>query len=189
MTTAAGPAGVEAMLAAARARLRRLAPAEAHAAMGDGALVVDIRSHAQRARDGVIPGAAFVPRNVLEWRLDPACPHRNPALARPEAQVVVVCDEGYQSSLAAATLQDLGLPQATDVDGGFQAWRSAGLPVAPAAPRRVVACTCGQVLEGDDDEELFRAARVHADAEHPETAMPDLQLRERIAAEGRDVPA
>jgi rhodanese-related sulfurtransferase len=93
---------------------------------------VDIRSDRQRAADGVIPGARFVPRNVLEWRLDPESADRDPELARPDARVMLICDEGYQSSLAAATLRRFGLADATDVVGGFQAWRAAGLPVEPA---------------------------------------------------------
>src|SRR5215210_599762 len=120
---------VEDLLEGARARLERLSPAEAQAALGRGALLVDIRAESQRATDGEVPGATSVPRNVLEWRLDPGSPHRDPELARPGAQIVLMCNEGYQSSLAAATLQDLGLPRATDLDGGFQAWRAAGLPV------------------------------------------------------------
>jgi rhodanese-related sulfurtransferase len=123
---------VDQLLDEARGKLRRLTPAEALQASRGGALLVDIRSESQRARDGVIPGSRFVPRNVLEWRLDPASSSREEALARPEAQVVVICDEGYQSSLAAALLHDLGLSRATDMEGGFQAWRSAGLPVEPA---------------------------------------------------------
>jgi rhodanese-related sulfurtransferase len=98
--------------------------------MEEGALLLDIRSDSQRAGDGVIPGARFVPRNVLEWRLDPACPHRDTAVARTDRRIVLLCDEGYQSSLAAATLRRFGL-DATDVDGGFRAWRAAGLPVEP----------------------------------------------------------
>ena len=97
-----------------------------------GAALVDIRSEGQRAADGVVPGAHPVPRNVLEWRLDPASDHRNPRLARRGARVILICDEGYQSSLAAATLRDLGI-DATDVIGGFQAWRQAGLPVVSPA--------------------------------------------------------
>jgi rhodanese-related sulfurtransferase len=120
---------VEELLCAARSGLRRVTPAEAYAAMGDGAELIDIRSDSQRAADGVIPGAHFVPRNVLEWRLDPACPHRDPLLARPDARVVLLCDEGFQSSLAAGTLQRFGLAEVTDVIGGFRAWRTAGLPV------------------------------------------------------------
>ena len=132
----ATPTTVAELLAAARSGLRRLAPEEAFAALAGGALLVDIRSDSQRARDGLIPGAHVVPRNVLEWRLDPACPHRDPALARCDAQIVIVCDEGFQSSLAAATLRSFGLERATDLDGGFQAWRRAGLPVV-AEPARL----------------------------------------------------
>jgi rhodanese-related sulfurtransferase len=121
--------GVDDLLANARRRLTRLTPQEAGSALNDGARLVDIRSESQRAHDGTVPGAVFVPRNVLEWRLDPACPSRDPELARAEALIVVMCDEGYQSSLAAATLQELGVNRATDLVGGFQAWRAAGLPV------------------------------------------------------------
>jgi len=95
-----------------------------------GALLIDIRSESQRDSDGVIPHAVFVARNVLEWRLDPACEHRDPELARRDQQLIVFCNEGYQSSLAAATLCRLGL-DATDLIGGFQAWREAELPVTP----------------------------------------------------------
>lgn len=123
------PVSVEQLLDEARGRLLRLTPDAAAAAARQGALLVDIRSERQRERDGIVPGSHFVSRNVLEWRLDPACPFRDPALARPREQVVVLCDEGFQSSLAAATLQRLGLGRATDVIGGFQAWRTAGLPI------------------------------------------------------------
>jgi rhodanese-related sulfurtransferase len=123
------PIPVEQLLAHARAGLLRLAPEEAARAQRAGAILIDIRGDRQRDRDGTIPGARVVPRNVLEWRLDPLSPHRDPSLARPEAHVVLLCHEGYQSSLAAATLQRLGLPRATDVIGGFRAWRAAGLPV------------------------------------------------------------
>lgn len=122
---------VERLLAEARAQLDRLTPAQARAEMARGAALVDVRPDGQRARDGAVPGAHVVGRNVLEWRLDPACPYRDPALARPGARVVLLCDEGYQSSLAAATLRRFGL-DATDVEGGFQAWRAAGLPVEPS---------------------------------------------------------
>ena len=102
--------------------------------MGEGARLVDIRSESQRSRDGTVPGARFVPRNVLEWRLDPASSHRDPDLAAPGTRVVLMCDEGYQSSLAAATVKDLGLEGATDLVGGFQAWRDEGLPVEGLGP-------------------------------------------------------
>ena len=97
--------------------------------MRQGAHLVDIRSESQRAADGTVPGARFVPRNVLEWRLDPASRHRDPELADPRAMVVLMCDEGYASSLAAATVKGFGLEGATDLIGGFQAWRAEGLPV------------------------------------------------------------
>ncbi|TMK62046.1 MAG: sulfurtransferase [Actinobacteria bacterium] len=124
------PRSVDELLADARRRLERLDPQEAHGALLRGAVLVDIRSESQRARDGVVPGAHLVARNVLEWRADPASEWRDPAIADPSRQVIVMCDEGYQSSLAAATLQELGIERATDLIGGFQAWRKAGLPVS-----------------------------------------------------------
>ena len=126
------PTGIEQLLEAARAGLARVTVEEAHAAMSEGALLVDIRADSQRDRDGVIPGARFIPRNVLEWRLDPACEHRDPELGRRDARLMLLCDEGYQSSLAAATIRSFGVSAATDVIGGFQAWRAAGLPVERA---------------------------------------------------------
>jgi rhodanese-related sulfurtransferase len=127
----AGRRTIEELLAEARARLgARPGPAEARAAVERGALLVDIRSESQRAADGTVPEAVFIARNVLEWRLDPASGHQHPAVGSDlEREVIVMCDEGYQSSLAAATLRELGFARATDLDGGFQAWRSAGLPV------------------------------------------------------------
>jgi rhodanese-related sulfurtransferase len=123
------------LLAAARRRLIRLEPTDALAAVRDGAVIVDIRSEHDRARDGQIPGALFFPRNVLEWRLDPASGHSDPALGDAlDRHIILICNEGYQSSLAAATLQRLGFDRATDVAGGFQAWRAARLPVEPALP-------------------------------------------------------
>jgi rhodanese-related sulfurtransferase len=130
------PITVEQLLAAARARLERLTPDQAHAAMREGAQLIDIRSESQRASDGVIPGAWFVPRNVLEWRLDPACPHCDSFLAHVENALVLICEEGYQSSLAAATVRRFGQRSVTDVVGGFQAWKAAGLPVQPAELER-----------------------------------------------------
>jgi rhodanese-related sulfurtransferase len=113
----------------ARARLRRLSPAEAADAQAAGALVVDTRPAAQREREGELPGARVIERNVLEWRLDPASADRIPDVTGYDQVVVVVCSEGYSSSLAAAALQDLGFRHATDLAGGFQAWKAAGLPV------------------------------------------------------------
>src|SRR5215210_420243 len=107
----------EELLAEARSGLERLGPAEARKALEAGALLVDIRSESQRARDGVVPGARFVQRNVLEWRLDPEGDWRDPELARPDAHVALMCQDGYQSSLAAANLQKLGIERATDVEG------------------------------------------------------------------------
>ena len=121
---------VDELLATARSTLARVSPAEAVEAVEHGAVLVDIRSDSQRDRDGVLPGAVHVPRNVLEWRADPSSEHRDPRIADPAWTVIVVCQEGYQSSLAAATLQALGLPRATDLIGGFEAWRAAGLSVA-----------------------------------------------------------
>jgi rhodanese-related sulfurtransferase len=121
---------VDELLERARARLDRVPAPGAPDAVHDGALLVDIRSELQRARDGVIPGALHHPRNVLEWRCDPASGHDDPRLSADlDRRLVLVCDEGYQSSLAAATLQDLGFSRATDLVGGFRAWRDAGLPV------------------------------------------------------------
>jgi rhodanese-related sulfurtransferase len=117
------------LLAEARRGLARLDPAAAVAAVAAGAVLVDIRSEPQRERDGVVPGSVFVPRNVLEWRCDPASPARDERVCDPARQLIVMCDEGYQSSLAAANLQRLGFDAATDLAGGFQAWRAAGLPV------------------------------------------------------------
>ncbi len=128
--TSPEPITVDDLLAEARASMRRVDPHAAHRELGGGAVLVDIRTESQIADDGVIPGATCIARNVLEWRLDPASPHRIEELARPGARVIVTCDAGYQSSLAAATLLRLGL-DATDLEGGFQAWREAGLPVEP----------------------------------------------------------
>lgn len=119
---------VEDLLAGARERLARVGPREAAAQVAVGALLLDIRSESQREADGIVPEARWVARNVLEWRLDPSSEWRDPELARTDRRVIVMCDEGYQSSLVAATLQDLGHANATDLDGGFQAWRGAGLP-------------------------------------------------------------
>jgi rhodanese-related sulfurtransferase len=98
--------------------------------MRSGAALIDIRGDSQIARDGTIPGALVIARNVLEWRLDPGSQHRHSQAPGLGDRVILLCDEGYQSSLAAATLQELGFACATDVDGGFQAWREAGLPVS-----------------------------------------------------------
>ena len=122
---------IDDLLAAARERLERVGPDDAAAAVEQGALLVDIRSEEQRRADGAIPGAVCHPRNALEWRADPSSGASDPAVAGDlDRHVILVCHEGYASSLAAATLQDLGFSRATDLIGGFAAWKEAGLPVA-----------------------------------------------------------
>ncbi|MFK8849523.1 rhodanese-like domain-containing protein [Streptomyces sp. Ac-502] len=120
---------VDALLEAARAGLDRVSPEQAATVQRDGGLLVDIRYAALRERDGTIPGALIVERNELEWRLDPTGAHRAPEATGHDLPVIVVCNEGYASSLAAVSLRQLGLYRATDLVGGFQAWRAAGLPV------------------------------------------------------------
>jgi rhodanese-related sulfurtransferase len=121
---------VDDLLADARAGLRRVGPVEAAAARRGGAVLVDIRPHAQRVREGEIPGALVVERNVLEWRFDPASQARLP-IAAYDLEVIVVCSEGYTSSLAAYALQQLGIHRATDLAGGYRGWHAAGLPTVP----------------------------------------------------------
>ncbi len=120
---------IDDLLAAARARLDRVDPHRAAALMADGAILVDTRPGWQRAEEGELPGALLVERNHLEWRLDPTSDARIPAAVDHDVVWIIACSEGYSSSLAAASLQDLGLHRATDLDGGFQAWKAAGLPV------------------------------------------------------------
>jgi rhodanese-related sulfurtransferase len=120
-------AAIDTVLAGARARLERLDPYDAAAAVVAGALLVDIRPEINRATEGEIPGAIVIDRNVLEWRLDPASDTRIAAAAY-DAWIVLFCNEGYASSLAATSLQDLGVIAATDLIGGYRAWRAAGLP-------------------------------------------------------------
>ena len=128
------PPGIDELLEQVREGYRRFGPEDAHRAARAGeALLVDIRYAALRERDGLIPGALVIERNELEWRLDPQGSHRVPEASGHDVRVVVICNEGYASSLAAASLHRLGLSRATDLVGGFQAWRAAGLPVAPAA--------------------------------------------------------
>jgi rhodanese-related sulfurtransferase len=115
---------IDEVLTAARDRLDRLTPEQADAAVRErGAVVVDTRPEAQRRTEGELPGALLVERNVLEWRFDPASEAALP-IASHDLEVVVLCQEGYSSSLAAASLQDLGIHRATDVIGGFAAWRA-----------------------------------------------------------------
>jgi rhodanese-related sulfurtransferase len=129
---AEAPSAIDRLLDAARTDLDRVEASELGAELSAGALVVDTRPVEQRSRDGALPGAVVVDRNVLEWRLDPSSPHRIPEATGPERRVIVVCNEGYSSSLAAATLRQLGLERATDLAGGFQAWlRLGGQPESP----------------------------------------------------------
>ena len=125
-----GSRTIDQVLDAARKQLDRVTPQQAAQAAAEGAVLVDIRPAAQRAEEGEIPGALIVERNVLEWRFDPASDARLPQ-ASYDLRVIVVCSAGYTSSLAAAALQDLGVRHATDLDGGFLAWRAAGLPATP----------------------------------------------------------
>ena len=123
------PPGIDELLERVRAGYVRVSPQEAWAAAAEGALLVDIRYAELRERDGLIPGALVIERNELEWRLDPRGSHRVPEAVDHGLRVVVICNEGYASSLAAESLHRLGLYRATDLDGGFQAWRAAGFPV------------------------------------------------------------
>jgi rhodanese-related sulfurtransferase len=123
---------VEELLAAARARIRRYEPAEALAAVRAGAVIVDTRSSDARVRDGVVPGSLHVPRTVLEWRLDPHSQWRTEYVDAGTSEVILLCDHGFSSSLAAATLVDLGLPRVGEVIGGFEAWLRNGLPTTTA---------------------------------------------------------
>ena len=127
MTTATR-SGLDAVLTASRAGVHRLTPREL--AEARDALVVDTRTEAQRRRQGELPGAVVIDRTVLEWRLDPAGDHRIPEATGYDLQVVVVCRQGYSSSLAAASLRSIGLHRATDLEGGMEAWIAAGLPVS-----------------------------------------------------------
>jgi rhodanese-related sulfurtransferase len=126
-------ATIDELLAAARSRLDRLGPFEARAAADAGALIVDTRCAEARAANGHSPGSIHVPLSVLYWRLDPPSGHNDKAHSDRERRIIVVCADGYSSSLAAATLRDLGFSRATDLDGGFNGWARAGLPVEGAS--------------------------------------------------------
>ena len=126
----AGHAAIDALLAAARAQLDRVHPADLAAEIAAGALVVDTRPSEQRDADGELPGAIVIDRNVLEWRLDPTSPYRIAEMSDALRRVIIVCNEGFSSSLAAASLRQLGLARATDMIGGYQAWMRAAGPAA-----------------------------------------------------------
>jgi rhodanese-related sulfurtransferase len=125
---------IDDVLKRARRRLTRVQPHQAAAELAQGALLIDTRTGAQRAQQGGIPGAHVIDRTVLEWRLDPTSPSRIKEATDHQVRVIVVCNEGYSSSIAAASLQDIGLVNATDMIGGFQAWKAAGLPVERLKP-------------------------------------------------------
>jgi rhodanese-related sulfurtransferase len=124
------------LLADSRARIDRVDPEDAPAAMAAGAVLIDIRTEAQRRADGVVPGSIWYPRNCLEWRCAPGTAHLDPLVARANGFVLLMCRHGYQTSLAAAVLRDLGVSRAGDVIGGFEGWVGAGLPVEPYVPER-----------------------------------------------------
>ena len=136
MDEAATSQPLETLLAAARARIRRRSPVEALAAVEAGALLVDTRSSEDRERDGIVPGSLHIPRTVLEWRIAPDSAWRNPHVGGTDGEIILLCDHGYSTIFAAATLVDLGFIRAGDVIGGFEAWRDAGLPVVRAPTRR-----------------------------------------------------
>lgn len=125
---------IEDLLRDARGRITRYEPEAAAGALARGALLIDLRSDDERSRDGTIPGSMHVPRSVLEWRLDPNSRFANPAVGGIDREVIVFCAHGYSSSLAAASLRELGFANAGDIVGGFEAWRAGGLPVRPAGP-------------------------------------------------------
>lgn len=125
---------IDDLLETARARLDRLTPAEARDAMARGGIILDTRTYEQRRAHGVIPGAVVMSRNIIEWRVDPTSGWEDPDVVARTGPVIVMCDEGFASSLAAATLRDLGIDDATDMVGGYQAWKAEGLPTEPAPP-------------------------------------------------------
>ncbi len=117
------------VLEAARARITRYSPEAALAAARDGAVIVDTRSSGDVDREGRIPGSVYIHRNVLEWRCDPSSGHSDPRVSDRDMPLIIVCNDGYSSSLAAASLVELGFSRAGDLEGGFRAWAKAGLPV------------------------------------------------------------
>jgi rhodanese-related sulfurtransferase len=154
-----GARGIDEILAAARGRLLRLTPQQAWRELAEGAVLIDIRPAAQRAGEGEIPGSAIVERNHLEWRLDPGCDARLPWVTGYDHRVIVICHEGYTSSLAAAVLHDLGLRRATDVIGGFRAWTAAGLPSAPSPRCRPAGPADAPAPDGQVQAVIPRAVR------------------------------
>ena len=129
------PKTVDDLLAEARSRLDRVSAEQAYAEQRNGALLIDTRTYEQRREAGTVPGAIVLDRTVFEWRLDPASPHHLPQIRDHDVRIIVLCRQGYSSSLAAATLQELGLHRSTDVVGGVEAWIEAGLPIESFDPR------------------------------------------------------
>ena len=128
---------VDDLLAEAQERIApRLQPDEAERAMASGALLVDLRSDEERRRHGVVPGSLHIPRLVLEWRVDPDSGYANPHVADLDCRLVLFCSQGFASSFAAASLRELGCTNATDMIGGFDSWKAAGLPVHQLAGER-----------------------------------------------------
>ena len=125
----ARPKTIDDLLEERRVGLRRISPEDSLAVAARDGLIVDMRSEFQRQQQGLVPGAYFVPRNVLEWRATPTCEFHDPHLAAVTGPLILMCHQGYQSSLAAVTLQDLGVTRATDMIGGFELWEACGLPV------------------------------------------------------------
>ena len=127
---------IDDLLATARARLDRVTAEQALAETREGAVIIDIRPQEQRRRTGVVPGSLYFPRNHLEWRIDPTSEWAHPAVSDPCTRIVLMCNEGYATSLAAVTLQELGFAGATDMIDGFDGWRAAGLPIEPFDEQR-----------------------------------------------------
>ncbi len=128
------PRTIDELLAEARARLDRVSAEEAYAEQQAGAMLIDTRTYEQRREAGSVPGAIVLDRTIFEWRLDPSSPSHLPQVQDHDARIIVLCRQGYSSSLAAASLQELGLHRATDVVGGVEAWIASGLPIEPFAP-------------------------------------------------------
>ena len=118
-----GRAAIDVLVEEVRSALDRVDPADLASEVTAGAIVIDTRPIEQRQRDGELPGALIIDRNVLEWRLDPTCPHRIAEADSANRRMIIVCNEGYSSSLAATSLRQLGIERATDLVGGFQAWK------------------------------------------------------------------
>jgi rhodanese-related sulfurtransferase len=125
---------IDELLETARGRIRRYEPAQAARAMGDGALLIDLRCREDRAAEGFVDGAIAIPRTVLEWRVDPDSRWNDSRIADRDLTLILMCNDGYSSSLAAATLLDMGFADVGDLTGGFRAWRAAGLPVTSTPP-------------------------------------------------------